>query len=88
MIVPKSFQLAGVRWKVRQIAGLPELGRCDRDKATILLQKEQTDASKEVAFCHELVHAIKFTMGDSGPHNEQEVDSFAFFLHQYMNTYK
>lgn len=88
MIVPKSFQLAGVKWKVRQLTNLPELGRCDRDKATILLQKEQSDSSKEIAFCHELVHAIRYTMGDGGPHDEKEVDSFAYLLHQYMNTAK
>lgn len=88
LIIPKTFQLAGVRWKVRQIQGLPELGRCDRDKATLLLQKECDLENKEVAFVHELVHAIKYTQGDGGPHDEKEVDSFAYLLHQYMVTAK
>ena len=88
MQIPKTFQLAGVKWKVRYLKGLPELGRCDRDKATILLQTEQEDASKETAFTHELVHAIRYTLGDGGPHDEKEVDGFAYLLHQYFITAK
>lgn len=88
MIIPKSFQLAGTKWKVKQITNLPELGRCDRDHALILLQKEQTAASKEIAILHEVVHAIRYTMGDGGPHDEKEVDGFAALLHQYMITAK
>ena len=88
MIIPKTFQLAGVKWKVRQVQGLTELGLCVRDKATILLQKECDAKNKEVAFVHELTHAIKYTQGDSGPHDEKEVDSFAYLLHQYMVTAK
>lgn len=88
MIIPKTFQLAGVKWTVRQIQGLPELGRCDRDKATILLQKELEQVNKEVAFVHELHHAIRYTQGDGGPHDEKEIDSFAYLLHQYMVTAK
>jgi hypothetical protein len=88
MNIPKTFQLAGAKWKVRQIQGLPELGRCDRDKSTILLQKELEPEAKEIAFTHELVHAIKYTQGDGGPHDEKEVDSFAYLLHQYFVTAK
>lgn len=88
MLLPKTFQLAGVKWKVRSVKGLPELGRCDRDKALILLQAELEPSSKEVAFCHELIHAIKYTMGEAGPHDEKEVDSFAYLLHQFLITAK
>ena len=88
MLIPKTFQLAGVKWKVRQIKTLPELGRCDRDHATILLQADQDATSKAVAFTHELVHAIKYTLGDGGPHDEKEVDSFAYLLHQYLESAK
>lgn len=86
MLIPKSFSLAGVKWKVVQTPGLEDLGKCYRDKSEIRLQKEQDVLSKEIAFTHELVHAIKFTMGDGGPHDEKEVDAFAYLLHQYLNT--
>ena len=73
---------------MRQVRGLPELGRCDRDKALILLQQELEQPAKEIAFTHELVHAIRYTLGDGGPHDEKEVDSFAYLLHQYLITAK
>jgi hypothetical protein len=88
MLVPKTFQLAGVKWRVVQTPGLEDLGKCYRDKAIIGLQKEQEQMSKEIAFTHELVHAIKYTMGEGGPHDEKEVDAFAYLLHQYLNTAK
>lgn len=88
MVIPKTFCLAGVKWKVIQLKGLEDLGKCDRDHAAIRLQKEQDPLAKEIAFCHELVHAIKFTQGDGGPHDEKEVDSFGYLLHQFMVTAK
>jgi hypothetical protein len=88
LIIPKTFQLAGIKWKVRPVKGLPELGRCDRDKSLILLQAELENKAKEVAFVHELIHAIKYHLGDGGPHDEKEVDAFAYLLHQYLITAK
>lgn len=88
MRIPNSFQLAGVVWKVVQQPNLSTLGLCNRDTAIISLQKELQQPAKEVAFLHELCHAIKFTMGDSGPHDEKEVDGFAYLLHQTMSTMK
>ena len=73
---------------MKQLTGLPELGRCARDTATILLQEEQDPVSKEVAFLHEVVHAIRYTLGEGGPHDEKEVDSFAYLLHQFLTTAK
>jgi hypothetical protein len=40
---------------------------------------------KEQTFCHELVHAIKYMMGEDD-HDEKVVDIFATFLHQYLKT--
>lgn len=36
-------------------------------------------------FCHELVHAIMFTMGHT-THDEIFTDCFGAFLHQYEKT--
>lgn len=88
MLIPKSFQLAGITWKVVQTKGLENLGLCDRDKSTIRLQEEQETPLKELTFMHELVHAIKYTKGEVAPHDEKEVDATAYLLHQYMNTAK
>ncbi len=86
-MIPKTFKLAGMTWKVREVSNLSNLGETHRDKAIIHIRKEiETDTMKEMVFLHELVHAIKFSMGDSGPHDEKEVDGFAYLLHQYIVT--
>lgn len=86
MLVPKSFKLAGVTWSVKYVEDLGNLGETQRDKALIVIRKELPTQGREQVFLHELVHAIKFTTGDNGPHDEKEVDAFAYLLHQYMNT--
>ena len=74
-------------WKVVQIEDFALLGQCSRDVRTIHLKKNIPQEIKEQTFCHELVHAIKFMLGEDD-HNEQAVDVFATFLHQYMVTNK
>jgi hypothetical protein len=39
----------------------------------------------EQTFCHELVHAIMFSMGHTN-HDEIFVDAFGALLHQYERT--
>lgn len=86
-MIPKTFKLGGITWKVREIANLANLGETHRDKGLIHIRKEiEAEAYKEMVFYHELVHAIKFSMGDAGPHDEKEVDGFAYLLHQYLVT--
>lgn len=41
----------------------------------------------EATFFHELVHAIKFVMGDTD-HSEKEVEGFGNLLHQWVITSK
>jgi hypothetical protein len=40
-----------------------------------------TPQAAEATFFHELVHAIKFTMGETN-HDEREVEAFGNLLHQ------
>ena len=88
-MIPKTFQLAGLTWRVREVPDLSNLGETHRDKALILIRKGiESEDYREMVFLHELVHAIKFSTGDSGPHDEKEVDSFAYFLQQYLKTAK
>ena len=87
MKIPKSFQLAGAKWTVEKRPKLGDLGLTHRDDFLIQLGSEQSKISKEITFCHELVHAIKYTMGIDN-HNEQEVDAFAQLLHQVWTSMK
>ena len=84
MIIPEQFQLAGITWTVREQDDAVHLGQTFRDKALIILQSEQLQQSKEATFCHELIHAIKFMLGHPEPHNEEEVEQWSYYLHQYL----
>ena len=90
MNTPKSFQLAGIKWKVLENPHLVNMGECHSQRGIIYLKPDSnyTPAVREQTYYHELVHAILFTMGDSGPHDEKFVDGFAALLHQYMNSVK
>lgn len=88
MKVPKQFQLAGAIWTVVEVANLTDSGLTHADDFRIELKKGMKKQLKEITFLHELVHAIKFTMGETSPHDEKEVDSFAQLLHQALTSMK
>lgn len=85
--IPKTFHLAGVEWEVQEVEGLDELGLTFRDQQLIQLQAEATKQTKELAFFHEVVHAIKYTMGED-EHDETHTDAFGHFLHQVFTSMK
>lgn len=89
MIIPKKFKLAGIEWKVIINPHLSALGECHPQKGIIFIRDpSMPQPLLEQTFCHELVHAILFSTGDNGPHDEKFVDGFAYLLHQYMITAK
>lgn len=87
-LVPDTFQLAGTVWTVKREANLDgAIGECHRDKAVILLRTGLSQQIEESTFCHELIHAIKYTMGHTGDkHDEVEVDAMGGLLHQFLNS--
>lgn len=87
-LVPDAFQLAGTVWTVKREVNLPEaLGECHRDKAVIVIRVGLSTQVEESTFCHELMHAIKFTMGHGGDkHDETEVDAMGGLLHQFLTS--
>ena len=58
---------------------------CYPEECMIRIRKELNQQAKETTLYHELVHAILFSMGKSN-HDEEFVDTFGGFLHQYMKT--
>lgn len=80
-----SFNLAGSRWSVVYLPHMEELGKCDPEKQTIFIRMDMNKQTTEQTFYHELVHAIMFTMGKLN-HDEEFVDTFGAFLHQYQVT--
>lgn len=83
MKVPNTFQLAGTVWTVEKCDLLEALGICMPDDSKILIRRSATKQQQEATFCHELVHAIQFTMGR---HEQDEVftEGFAQLLHQFL----
>ena len=81
-MIPKQFALAGCTWRVVEVVDMEDLGCTNPQTFTITLRKSLNTQAKEQTFCHELVHAIKFTMGQT-EHSEQEVDAFGIF---YINS--
>ena len=80
-----TFQLAGSKWCVNYLSHMEEMGKCDPEKQTIFIRMDMNKQTTEQTFYHELVHAIMFTMGKLN-HDEEFVDTFGAFLHQYQLT--
>lgn len=87
MKIPRTFSLAGIRWTVEETAAISDMGHCCSETATIRLRKDLTPQVKAATFCHELQHAIRYTLG-LDDHNEQEVDAQGHLLHQFLTQYK
>jgi hypothetical protein len=86
MKIPKSFQLAGIKWTVEETSAISDMGHCDSESATIRLRRDLADQVKAATFCHELQHAIRYTLGQD-EHDEKEVDAQGNLLHQFMEQY-
>ena len=80
-----SFQLAGSTWSVQLSSDITEMGYCDSECNVIKIRSNLSDQARQATFYHELIHAILFTMGQTN-HNEEFVDTFGGFMHQFMNT--
>lgn len=98
-MIPKTFKLGGVTWKIiiedeiKTLKGEALFGLSEGDSAEIRLAKtvDKKSIPKDVkgqTYYHELVHAILTTMDHPLNSNEQFVQTFATFLHQYEVTKK
>jgi hypothetical protein len=86
MKIPKSFTLAGIRWTVEESDAIEEMGHCSAESAVIRLRKGLSAQVKAATFCHELGHAIRYTLGKD-EHDEVEVDAHGNLLHQFLEQY-
>lgn len=87
MKIPKSFTLAGIKWTVEETTAISEMGHCDPNNARIRLRKDLSPQVKGATFCHELQHAIRFTLGKYD-HDEVEADAQGNLLFQFMEQYR
>lgn len=98
-MIPKTFTLGGITWKVRVKkrlldANRDELrGECDWNKSIIYLAgvdegKPVPEDIKEQTLYHELIHAILITMDHPLKYDEAFVQTFSTLLHQFEKTKK
>jgi len=93
MKIPTSFQLGGIKVKVKAVKGLRDLdgkvGQALFQEHTIIIDPEGPPAEVEDTFCHELVHFILSKMGEDKLNaNEKFVHLFACFLHHSLVSAK
>lgn len=89
MIVPKSFVMAGNKWRVRLRKKLDGYGLCDFETHTILIAetvngKPTSDDDRFKTFIHEALHALEFTMGRRT--DEEFVSAAEQLIYQAMRT--
>lgn len=85
MKTPKKFRLGGSTWRVVLAKHLAEYGRCDPTTNTIYVRYGMPLEVEHQTFCHELFHAILFTLGERD-HDEAVVDRTGHLLHQFLTT--
>lgn len=86
MKIPKSFQLAGLKWTVEETNNISEMGHCNYNECVIRLKKDLNPQMKAATFCHELQHAMKFMTGRFD-HDEVEIDAMGNMLFQFLQQY-
>lgn len=91
MKFPKTIQIAGLIFEIKEVPGLLEnedcVGLSDFDTQEILIEKNQSEQSKELSLIHELVHLIEILLGYKNqenpmPHDEVFINSFSNLWHQ------
>ena len=89
MTVPKSFVMAGNKWRVRLRKKLDGFGLCDFETHTILIAetingRPTSDDDRFKTFIHEALHALEFTMGRKP--DEAFVSAAEQLIYQAMRT--
>ncbi len=92
-MIPKSFKLVNRTYKVKEMSqqrsqDLKFLGYSDRDKAEVLVSRDNPD-NAEATFFHELAHCLLWVSTKPKlSNNEEFVESLGAALNQYMQTKK
>lgn len=91
--IPRELDIAGQTFQVIQDSSVKQLGGCcgqtHFDEGVIVIDPSLRADTKNVTYCHELVHTILMTMG-AGDLNKDEafVDTFANLLWQSFKSAK
>lgn len=91
-IIPKSFQIFGETYKVKQLIKVHKDDRWGEHEPTgnvIKIKKSLNEDQKEQVYLHEVVHCILTNLSYEELNNDEVfVDRFAKALHQILKTSK
>ena len=91
-MIPKTFQIFGETYKIKQVLKVNKDGRWgehDPNGNIIRIKKDLNEEQKEQAYYHEMIHAILTNLSyDKLNTDEEFVDRFAKALHQILKTSK
>lgn len=87
-MIPTRFKLASRTWTVKRGVRMKALGVSDGQRCRIKLSRKNTPGEEELhTFCHELAHAMYFTLGwPTANDNEAKVDALGNVLAQFLAT--
>ena len=94
MIVPDEFSLAGNRWHVIYVSKKKlkvgdeayAYGLCNPEDYEILIHKRLGSTKRLQTFIHEAAHALLFTMGYLGEHDEVMIEAISQLVYQLFTT--
>jgi hypothetical protein len=87
-MIPAEVTLGSRTWKIKRGVRMKALGDCDGSRCVIRLSRKNKSPEEEWhTFCHELTHAICFSMGWSEFNDDEiKIDAFANLLAQALAT--
>lgn len=92
MIIPKTFSIFGLTFKVTQpwkFKNDDRWGECNVHKKTIKILRSLNREQKEITYLHEITHAILDCLEYTKlSHDEDFVERFSKALHQVLTTSK
>jgi len=81
-----KIQLGAIVWTVETTTRKDIEGQCFPAEHKMIISNQFSQQHQELAFYHELTHAILYTMGNDLFMNEEFVHTFSTFLHQALKN--
>jgi len=93
MVIPKTFKIFGITFKVTQPWKLDKKdshwGSCSISDKSIKVKRNLNQEQKEITYLHEITHAILDTLEYNDLSNDEDfVERFSKALHQVITTSK
>lgn len=92
MVIPRSFEIFGLTFKVKQpwkVDKDDHWGECSIAKKTIKIKRSLDQPQKEITYLHEVTHAILDCLEYNDLSNDEDfVERFSKAMHQVIKSSK